>query len=77
VFFVDDAYRTADELIESESSATVQRRLNDGTTYRAIKVPHKPADLEKRLRRLGWNITVTPTSGPCFWGAGCGGAFRE
>jgi demethylmenaquinone methyltransferase/2-methoxy-6-polyprenyl-1,4-benzoquinol methylase len=48
VFFVDDAYRTADELIEGESSATIQRRLKDGTAYRAIKVPHTPAELEEQ-----------------------------
>ena len=26
--------------------------------------------LEERLRRIGWNITVTDTSGPFYWGAG-------
>ncbi len=31
VFFMDDAYRTPDELIEGESSSTIRRRLNDGT----------------------------------------------
>lgn len=70
VFFVDDGHRTADELIEGESSATIRRQLNDGTPYRIVKVPHRPADLEARLERLGWRITVTPTSGPFFWGAG-------
>jgi demethylmenaquinone methyltransferase/2-methoxy-6-polyprenyl-1,4-benzoquinol methylase len=70
VFFVDDAYRTPDELIEGESSSTIRRRLNDGTAYRAVKVPYRPADLEERLRRLGWDVTVTPTSGPCYWGEG-------
>jgi ubiquinone/menaquinone biosynthesis C-methylase UbiE len=70
VFFVDDAYRTPDELIQGESSSTIRRRLNDGTTYLAVKVPHRPADLENRLRRLGWQVTVTATSGPCYWGEG-------
>ena len=70
VFFVDDRYRVADELIEGESSSTIQRRLNDGTTYRAVKVAHDPGDLEDRLSRLGWQITVTSTSGPFYWGAG-------
>jgi len=70
VFFIDDAYRTPDELIQGESSSTIRRRLNDGTPYLAVKVPHRPADLEDRLRRLGWEITVTPTSGPCYWGKG-------
>jgi len=70
VFFIDDAYRTPDELIEGESSSTIRRRLNDGSAYRAVKVPHRPADLEERLRRLGWQISVSATSGPCYWGQG-------
>jgi demethylmenaquinone methyltransferase/2-methoxy-6-polyprenyl-1,4-benzoquinol methylase len=70
VFFVDDNHRTSEELIEGESSSTIRRRVSDGTAYRAVKVPHRPVELEERLRRLGWRITVTPTSGPFFWGAG-------
>ncbi|MBO3744483.1 methyltransferase domain-containing protein [Streptosporangiaceae bacterium NEAU-GS5] len=70
VFFVDDGYRTADELIEGERSATIQRRLNDGTAYRIVKVPLQPADLERQLARIGWRISVHSTSGPFFWGAG-------
>jgi SAM-dependent methyltransferase len=70
VFFVDDSYRTTDELIEGEQSSTIQRRLNDGTAYRIVKVPHRPADLERRLERIGWRIKVSSTSGPFFWGTG-------
>ena len=70
VFFIDDAYRTPHELIEGEASSTIRRRLNDGTAYRAVKVPHSPADLEDRLRQLGWSIRVTATSGPFYWGQG-------
>jgi len=70
VFFADDAYRTPDELVAGPSSSTIRRRLDDGTSYRLVKVPHTPPDLEKRLRRIGWNITVTATSGPFYWGAG-------
>ena len=70
VFFADDAYRTAEELIEGERSSTIQRRLNNGTAYRAVKVPHTAGELEARLSRLGWQVTVTPTSGPFYWGSG-------
>lgn len=73
VFFADDAYRTADELIEGPSSSTIRRQLDDGRSYRLVKVPHQPPDLENRLRQLGWNITVTKTAGPFFWGAGTRG----
>jgi len=70
VFFADDAYRTPDELIEGPRSSTIRRRLADGSSYRIVKVPHRPPDLEQRLRQLGWQITVTATSGPVYWGAG-------
>jgi SAM-dependent methyltransferase len=70
VFLVDDGYRTPDELIEGPESSTIRRRTPDGTAYRIVKVPHEPADLERQLRGLGWDITVTPTAGPFYWGAG-------
>ena len=70
VFFADDGYRTLDELIEGPASSTIRRRTPDGTAYRIVKVPHEPAGLERQLRELGWDITVTPTAGPFFWGAG-------
>ena len=70
VFFVDDNCRTPEELVEGPSSSTIRRRIKDGTAYRAVKVAHRPADLEARLRRLSWRIKVTQTSGPFFWGAG-------
>lgn len=70
VAFVDDGYRTADELIEGERSSTIRRHLRNGTAFRAVKVPHTPEDLQRRLAGLGWNITVTRLSGPFFWGSG-------
>lgn len=69
VFFVDDAYRTADELIEGEESSTIRRRLTNGSAFRIVKVAHRPADLERRLERLGWDIETRAT-GPFYWGAG-------
>jgi len=45
VFFADDAYRTADELVEGPTSSTIGRRLLDGTAYRAVKVPHTVGEL--------------------------------
>ena len=59
VFFVDDNYRTAEELIEGEESTTIQRRLNDGTTHRIVKVPLRPAELERELTRIGWRINAS------------------
>ncbi len=73
VFFADDAYRTPDELVEGPSSSTIRRRLDDGTQYRLVKVPHTPPDLQERLGRIGWDIKVTATAGPFYWGAGTRG----
>jgi SAM-dependent methyltransferase len=73
LFFADDAYRTPDELVEGPESSTIRRQIPDGTAYRLVKVPHQPADLERRLRQLGWDITVTATAGPFYWGAGTRG----
>ncbi|HEX2129099.1 MAG TPA: class I SAM-dependent methyltransferase [Solirubrobacterales bacterium] len=70
VLFMDDAYRTPDELVEGPDSATIERRLEDGTRYRAVKVVHSAAELERRLRALGWSISVHGTSGPFYWGEG-------
>ena len=70
VLFIDDGYRTPGELIEGESSPVILRRLNDGTAFRAIQVPYQRAELEQRLAQLGWRITVMPTAGPAYWGAG-------
>jgi SAM-dependent methyltransferase len=70
VFFADDGYRTPDEMVEGPASSTIRRRLRDGTAHRIVKVPHDPAELQARLAALGWRITVTPTAGPFFWGAG-------
>lgn len=70
VFFVDDGHRTDEELVEGADSTTIERRLNDGGTYRIVKVPIEPAGLERRLAELGWDIEVHPAAGPFLWGAG-------
>ena len=73
VFFADDNHRAPGELTAGPSSPIIRRQLDDGTSYRLLKVPHRPAELERRLRGLGWNIKVTATSGPFYWGAGSRG----
>lgn len=74
VFFFDDNHRTDVELVDGIQSPIVQRELNDGTTFRVIKIPYDPAALERRLRALSWDITVSGTSGPFYWGTGGRGA---
>lgn len=70
VFFVDDNARTPEELVYGDKSPVVERRLQDGTAYRAVKVPHQPEALQARLYSLGWDVTVTASSGPFYWGIG-------
>ena len=70
VFFFDDNYRTEAELIQGTSSPIVERRINDGTPFRIIKVPYEAEGLERQLRAMGWNIAVMPTAGPFYWGMG-------
>jgi SAM-dependent methyltransferase len=70
VFFIDDRYRTADELIDGPDSSTIRRRLNDGSEYQIVKVPLELPSLAGQLDRLGWNITLSQSSGPIFWGSG-------
>jgi SAM-dependent methyltransferase len=70
VLFVDDGYREPHELVYGEESVVIERRLNDGAAYRIVKVPLEPGSLEARLRRMGWDVAVSPTSGPFLWGAG-------
>jgi demethylmenaquinone methyltransferase/2-methoxy-6-polyprenyl-1,4-benzoquinol methylase len=49
----------------------VQRRCEDGSVYRVVKVPHRPEELERRLDHLGWAITVAASKRePFYWGAG-------
>lgn len=70
VFFFDDNHRTDAELVNGSHSPIIRRQVNDGTTFRVVKVPYRPAELERRLRALSWNITVNETPGPFYWGSG-------
>jgi demethylmenaquinone methyltransferase/2-methoxy-6-polyprenyl-1,4-benzoquinol methylase len=36
----------------------IERRLNDGSTFRVIKNFVDPAEMELRLRRLGWDCAI-------------------
>ena len=74
VFFFDDNHRTDAELVDGARSPIVQRRLNDGTAFRVVKIAYEPAELERRLRALNWDLTVRGTSGPFYWGTGARGS---
>lgn len=74
VFFVDqikDSWRNEElrEEFEAEPSAPIVRRtLQDGRTFRVVKVFWDPAELETSLHGLGWDSEVH-IAGPFYWGA--------
>jgi hypothetical protein len=63
----------ADLFTWSPSSSIIRRQIPAGTAYRLVKVPYQPADLEREPQQLGWDIKVSATAGPFYWGAGSRG----
>jgi SAM-dependent methyltransferase len=62
VIFVDEcAPGDAKEIYLAGSSEFVERRLEDGSTHRVVKVFWDPADLEHRVAGLGWRAKVRPS----------------
>ena len=39
----------------------IKRKLNDGREFNIVKVFYQPAELEDKLRKTGWQITVAET----------------
>lgn len=70
VMFVDDGHRTSEELVEGSGSSTIERRLRDGRSFRAVKVALERVSLERSLCELGWAIEVRRLPGPFFFGLG-------
>jgi demethylmenaquinone methyltransferase/2-methoxy-6-polyprenyl-1,4-benzoquinol methylase len=74
VFFVDsrrEKTSTARDHVLAEAESTVQqRRLNDGREFQVYKIFYDPADLELRLRTLGWDFTVAETPNYFIYGSG-------
>jgi len=72
VFFVDSRYEptstAADHRLSGPEAQAVTRRLNDGRTYRIVKVFHEPDRLAQRLGDLGWRARVHTTERYFLWG---------
>jgi len=63
-FFVDSLLNQASTARDHEpldTSGIVQRRLNDGRTFRIVKIFYDPATLEGELRARGWDASVQAT----------------
>jgi SAM-dependent methyltransferase len=66
-FFIDSLYdersTARDHRLHGPDVTTVNRSLDDGRSFRIVKVFYRPADLAERLEQLGWRAEVkaTPT----------------
>lgn len=69
VLFIDEHVdeRPKEAYIQGRDDV-VERRLNDGSTFRVIKNFVDPAALEARLRRLGWDCAVRRDGGDWIFG---------
>ncbi|MEO7003735.1 MAG: class I SAM-dependent methyltransferase [Ktedonobacterales bacterium] len=74
VFFVDSRYAAQstarNHQLEGAGATTLTRRLNDGKTYRIVKVFYTPDELTERLSALGWRIAVHATPTYFLYGEG-------
>jgi SAM-dependent methyltransferase len=61
VIFVDDRPSAAEaETYVPGSAEVVERRLEDGSRHRLVKLPRDADELSARLGRLGWRADVRP-----------------
>ena len=62
-FFVDSLYTSSSTALDQriERSGVVERRLNDGRTYRIVKVFYEPEALMADLAARGWHGYVRAT----------------
>jgi demethylmenaquinone methyltransferase/2-methoxy-6-polyprenyl-1,4-benzoquinol methylase len=64
-FFVDslpDETSAARDHRTPDADGVQERLLNDGRSFRVLKLFHEPRALEERLRGLGWRAAVGRTS---------------
>ena len=69
VFFIDELDTGESRGTEKRLlGETVLRELEDGRQFRAIKVFYEPAELESKLRALGWSIEGHRAGRRFYWG---------
>jgi SAM-dependent methyltransferase len=73
VFFIDEmeweGFDGGEQALGDDRGTTV-RPLEDGRTFRMVKVYHRPAELQNRLRALGWKVDVRAAGDRIYSGAG-------
>ncbi|PZO37894.1 MAG: class I SAM-dependent methyltransferase [Pseudanabaena frigida] len=65
VFFVDSLFNpesTANNHTKLDRQGYSERKLNDGKTYRIVKIFHEPLQLKESLQQLGWSGNVHSTT---------------
>ena len=72
-FFVDSLYEPTTTAKNHEllgRNSTIQdRKLNDGRTYRIVKVYHEPESLSIELAALGWETAIRQTDNYFLYGS--------
>ena len=74
VFFVDSLFNqnsTAKNHSALHQRGYSERKLNNGITYRVVKVFYEPTSLEISLRKLGWSSNIQCTSNYFTYGLIC------
>jgi SAM-dependent methyltransferase len=71
VFFIDEGRHGLwrEERADAGDPTIVRRPLADGSVHRIVKVLWDTAELERRIRAIGWDIAVH-RAGAYYWGAG-------
>jgi ubiquinone/menaquinone biosynthesis C-methylase UbiE len=71
VFFVDSLAASDATARDQrwETDGVVERRLNDGQTFRIVKIFYEPAQLATRLAELGWAADIRATQNFFIYGA--------
>lgn len=71
VFFVDSLLNqqtTATDHKPLDETGEVERKLNDGRTFRIVKIFYEPLQLQQRLSTLGWQGFVRATDDYFLYG---------
>lgn len=70
-FLIDELEGEHARALETRvADGIVMRTLEDGRTFRAVKVYHRPAILQRRLRKLGWDVEVRACGGDFYFARG-------
>ncbi len=71
VFFIDsapDETSTARDHEMPGADGVQERKLNDGRSFRVVKLFYEPPDLTHRLKRVGWQADVRRTTNYFIYG---------